>query len=202
MLELRHLHARHHSQSGAFAPVIQFDSDYVFEAAPTQQMCARMGVGVQFSAPYAYHMLGKVERPGRTIRDNAFAMLHSMTVPNSMWSCDVKTVVYLRNRIYSRSVGLTGGVTLTLLTSSAPDASRFCIFGCAVFAKVPDKLRREFGEKAFRGVMVGYSPKAHGYRIYNPETRRITTSVDVVFQEKHPRVRRAPPRRLGHRGYM
>jgi hypothetical protein len=30
MLELRYLHARHHSQSGAFAHVIKFDSDYVF----------------------------------------------------------------------------------------------------------------------------------------------------------------------------
>jgi hypothetical protein len=30
MLDRKHLHARHHSQSGAFAPVIKFDSDYVF----------------------------------------------------------------------------------------------------------------------------------------------------------------------------
>jgi transposase InsO family protein len=67
LLDLRHLHARHHSQSGAFAPVIRFDLDSVFEAAPTRQMCARMGVGVQFSAPYARHMLGKAERPWRTI---------------------------------------------------------------------------------------------------------------------------------------
>jgi hypothetical protein len=45
-LELRHLHARHHSQSYAFAPIMKFDSDTVFEAVPTRQMCARMGVGV------------------------------------------------------------------------------------------------------------------------------------------------------------
>jgi hypothetical protein len=47
-------------------------------------MRARMGVGVQFSAPYARHMLGKAERPWRTIRDNATAMLHSMAVPSFM----------------------------------------------------------------------------------------------------------------------
>jgi hypothetical protein len=63
VLELRHLHARHHSQSGAFAPVIKFDSDSVFEAAPTRQICARMGFGVHFSSTYAHHMLGKAERP-------------------------------------------------------------------------------------------------------------------------------------------
>jgi hypothetical protein len=146
-------------------------------------MCARLGVGVQFSAPYAHHMLCKAERPLRTIRDNAFAMLQSMAVPNSMWSCVVSTDLYLRNPTYSRSVGLTGGITLTLLTSSVPDASNFRVFGCAVFAKVPDKLRRKLGEKAFRGGMVGYAPDAPGYRVYNPKTRRITTSVHVVFHE-------------------
>jgi hypothetical protein len=134
-----------------------------------------MGVGVQFSALYAHHMLGKAERPWRTIRDNASAMLHSMAVPNFMWSCAVSTVVCLRNRTYNRLVGLTGGVPLTLLKSSAPDASKVRVFGCTVFAKVSDKLRRKLNEKAFRGVMVGYRPNALGYRIYNPETRRITT---------------------------
>jgi hypothetical protein len=186
LLDTKHLHARHHSQSSAFAHVIKFDSDYVFEANVTRQMCAHLGVGVQISAPYAHHMLGKAERPWRTIRDNASAMLHSMAVPNSMWSCGVNIVVYLRNRAYNRSVGLTGGISLTLLTSSVPDASKFRVFGCDIFAKVPVKLRRKLGEKAFRGVMVGYPPNALGYRVHNPEARLITTSVHVVFQENTP----------------
>jgi hypothetical protein len=46
MLEIQHLHARHHSQSSAFAPVLKFDADFVFEALMTRQMCARMGVDV------------------------------------------------------------------------------------------------------------------------------------------------------------
>jgi hypothetical protein len=186
MMDIKHMHARHHSQSSAFAPTLIFDSDSVFEAPVTRQMCARLGIGVQFSARYAHRMRGKAERPWRTLRVNAFAMLHSMAVPNSMWSCVVNAVVYLRNRTDSRSVGLTGGIPLTLLTSSAHDASKFRVFGCAVFAKVPDKLHRKLGEKAFRGVMVGYPTDAPGYRVHNPETRRITTSVHVVFQENTP----------------
>jgi hypothetical protein len=46
LLEIKYLHPRHHSHSGAFAPVRKFDSDTVFKAAVTRQMCARMGVGV------------------------------------------------------------------------------------------------------------------------------------------------------------
>jgi hypothetical protein len=108
---------------------MKFDSDYVFEAAVTRHVCARLGVGVHFSPPYAHHMLGKAERPWRTIRDNASATLHSMAVPNSKWSYVVTTDVYLRNRTYIRSVGLTSGIPLTLLTLSVHDASKFRVFG-------------------------------------------------------------------------
>jgi hypothetical protein len=45
LLEIRHTHARHHSSSGAFAPVLEFDSDPVFEATSTRLMCGRLGVG-------------------------------------------------------------------------------------------------------------------------------------------------------------
>jgi hypothetical protein len=162
MQDIKHLYERHHSQSGAFAPVIKFESDSVFEAVVTRQMCARLGVGMQFSAPYAHHILGKAERPWRTIRDNASAMLHIMAVPNYMWLCGVSSADFLRNRTYNRSVGLTGGVPLTLLTASVLDASKFRVFRCVVFAKVLGKLPRKLGEKAFRGVMVGYPPYAPG----------------------------------------
>ena len=46
MLDIQHLHARHHAHSGAFAPIMKFDSNSVFEDAVTRHMCARLSVGV------------------------------------------------------------------------------------------------------------------------------------------------------------
>jgi hypothetical protein len=93
------------------------DSDLVFEAAATRQMCGRLVFGVQISAAsYAHHMLGKAERPLRTIRNNAPTMMPIIFAPNSTWSCTLNKVVYLRNRTFSRAVGPSGGVPLTLLT--------------------------------------------------------------------------------------
>jgi hypothetical protein len=101
-----------------------------------------------------------------------------------MWSCAISTVVPLRNRTYIRAVGPFGRVALTLLTGAVLDASAFRVFGCTIFAKVPDNLRRKLGMKAFRGVMVGYSQNSPCYRVYNPATRRMTTSVHVKSHEK------------------
>jgi transposase InsO family protein len=110
----------------ALSPLVtKFDSDSLFKASMTRRMCARIGVGVQLSAPYAHHMLGKAKRPWRILRDNASAMLHSMHVPNFIWLCAVNNVVCLRNRTYNHVVGLSGGVPLALLTSTPPDASKF-----------------------------------------------------------------------------
>jgi hypothetical protein len=92
-------------------------------------------------------------------------MFHSMYVPNSMWSYAVSNVVYLRNCTFSRAASPSGGAPLTLLTSTTPDAYKFRVFWCTIFAKVSDKLRREMGEMAFRGVMVSYPTRAQGYRV-------------------------------------
>jgi hypothetical protein len=76
LMDARQTHARYHSEAHALAPFLKFDSDFVFEAANTQLMCTRLGFSTHFSAPYAHHMLGKAERPWRTLRDCASSMLH------------------------------------------------------------------------------------------------------------------------------
>jgi hypothetical protein len=80
LMNARHTHARNHSEAHALVPFIKFDSDFVFKTSGTQLMCIRLGFNTQLSAPYAHHMLGKAERPWRTLRDCASSMLHAMYV--------------------------------------------------------------------------------------------------------------------------
>jgi hypothetical protein len=74
------------------------------------------------------------------------------------------------------------------------------IVGCNFFAKVPDKLGRKLGEKAFRGVMVDYTHDVPWYRVLNHVTRRITTSVRLVFHKTTPGLGARPPIERVHRG--
>jgi hypothetical protein len=149
-------------------------------------MCTQLGFNTPFSAPYAHHMFGKAEHLWRTLRDCASVMLHAMYVPSITSSCAIITVVHLRNCTFRRAVGSCGGVPITLLTCVVPYESTFRVFGCAVFAKVPENLRRKVCLKAFRGVMVGYSQNSPGYRVYSPATKRITTFVHIMLHENVP----------------
>jgi hypothetical protein len=82
----------------------------------------------------------EVEHSWRTIRDWVVASVHTMSVPTSMWSCTMSTVMHLRHAVmnFSRVVVTSVVVPLTLHTSVFPDASGSRVFGCVAFAKVLD----------------------------------------------------------------
>jgi transposase InsO family protein len=135
LLELKHTHAKHHAPSTVFAPIIKFDNDMVLESADTQRMCAQVGVGTQFSTPYAHHMLGKAEWPWRTLRGFASAMMHSMFVPPSMWSCAINTIVFLRNRTFNR-FGHAGAYP-SLFSQVSPQSVQRSVCSAALLCQDP-----------------------------------------------------------------
>jgi hypothetical protein len=85
----------------------------MFEAAYTQFIIAKLGVLTHFSAPYAHDMLGKAERPWRTIRECEFSKSFTIPVSTSMWSSGMRTTMYLCKCTFSRTFGTCGGVLLT-----------------------------------------------------------------------------------------
>ena len=57
------------------------------------------------------------------------------------------------------------------------------VFGCIAYVHVPDELRTKLDPKAEKCVFIGYSLEKKGYRCYNPSTRDVSVSRDVVFDE-------------------
>ena len=68
-------------------------------------------------------------------------------------------------------------------TGTKPDVSHLKVFGCIAYVHVPDELRTKLDPKAKKCIFVGYSLEQKGYRCYNPDTREICVSRDVVFDE-------------------
>jgi hypothetical protein len=57
------------------------------------------------------------------------------------------------------------------------------VFGCDAFVHVPTEKRSKLDNKAIRCIFIGYKEGMKGYKLWNPASRRIMYSRDVVFRE-------------------
>ena len=55
--------------------------------------------------------------------------------------------------------------------------------GCIAYVHVSDELRTKLDPKAEKCVFIGYPAEKKGYKCYNPVTRKMRVSRDVVFDE-------------------
>ena len=64
-----------------------------------------------------------------------------------------------------------------------PSVDPFKNFGCIAYAHIPDEKRKKLVDKAEKCVFVGVSETSKAYKLFNPLTKKIVTSRDVIFDE-------------------
>ena len=64
-----------------------------------------------------------------------------------------------------------------------PSIAHLKIFRCDAFMHVPKEKRSKLDNKAEKCIFVGYKDGIKGYKLWNPVTRKIIYSRDVVFRE-------------------
>ena len=62
-----------------------------------------------------------------------------------------------------------------------PDLSHTRIFGAIDYMHIPDEKRQKLDLKSEKCILIGYSLEQKGYKCYNPSTRKVRVSRDVVF---------------------
>ncbi|CAB4035798.1 Hypothetical predicted protein, partial [Paramuricea clavata] len=64
-----------------------------------------------------------------------------------------------------------------------PDVSNVKVFGCKAYMHVPKETKKKWDSKTKKCIFVGYSISSKGYRLYDPKTRKLHISRDVLFDE-------------------
>ena len=72
---------------------------------------------------------------------------------------------------------------MELVTGKAPNVSNLRVFGCPTYVHIDVSLRKKFGDKARKGVFVGYAFDSPAWLVYNIVTRKVIRSRNVVFDE-------------------
>jgi hypothetical protein len=137
------------------------------------------GINHECTAPYTPHQNGRAERELRTIMESARSMLYAKDVPINMWAEAAQCAVYLLNRMSSSQ---TPNVSpYALWHGDRPSLKHIRIFGSVGYVHTPKEKRKKLDKKSVKMILVGYEQE--NYRMYDPNTRKITVSRDVKFDE-------------------
>ncbi|KAL1565130.1 hypothetical protein AAHA92_07386 [Salvia divinorum] len=124
---------------------------------------------------------GVAERRNRTLMEMVRSMLSNSTLPISLWTYALRTVVYILNRVPSKVVPKT---PFELWTSRKPSLQHLHVWGCPAEARVYSPQEKKLDFRTVSGYFIGYPEKSKGYRFYCPNhSMRIVETGNARFFE-------------------
>ena len=88
---------------------------------------------------------------------------------------------YLVNR--SPSSKLDENTPHEVWNGKKPSLEHLRVFGCDAYVHVPKENMSKLDKKAKQFIFIGYKDGLKGYKIWNPETKKVVYSRDVLFRE-------------------
>ena len=146
-----------------------------------EEFYKKCGIARQKTTPYTPQQNGVAERMNRTLMEKARSMLSGTGLGQEFWAEAVETACYLVNR--SPSSALEDKTPHKVWTGKKPSLSHLRVFGCDAYVHVPKEKRTKLDNKSERCIFIGYKDGLKGYKLWNPETRKVVYSRDVVFRE-------------------
>jgi hypothetical protein len=139
------------------------------------------GIQKKYSCSYSPQRNGVAEKKNMHIIEVARAMLNEKNLPNDFWAEAVVITVYIMNRTPTTVVH--GMTPEEKFISKKPNVSHLIVFGCIAYVHIPDDKRSKLDPNAEKCIFIGYSLEQKRYRCFNPCTRKLQVSKDVVFDE-------------------
>ena len=170
-----------------FIAKLRTDGGGEYTSREFTQYLRQKGIEAQVTAPYTPQSNGVSERANRTIMERVRSMISWARLPDSFWAEAVATATYVKNCTPIRGLedlkrdfhtpfeGWFGRV---------PDLGHVRVWGCVAMVHVPAEKTRKLDGRSEKCIFVGYCLTKKQYKVYNPVTRRMFSTRDVVFREE------------------
>ncbi|CAH9131081.1 unnamed protein product [Cuscuta epithymum] len=168
-------------ETGKKLKCLRSDNGGEYTSREFSAYCAEHGIRHEKSVPRTPQHNSVAERMNRTIVEKVRCMLSMATLPKPFWGEAVLTACYLINR--SPSVPLNFEVPEKKWSGKDISYSHLKVFGCKAFAHVSKELRQKLDLKSNPCIFIGYGDQEFGYRLWDPEMKKVIRSRDVVFHE-------------------
>ncbi|BAF28754.2 Os11g0656500 [Oryza sativa Japonica Group] len=168
-------------KSGRKLRALRTDRGGEFTSTQFAEYCAELGMRRELTAPYSPQQNGVVERRNQSVVGTARSMLKVKGLPGMFWGEAINTAVYLLNRSSSKGIG--GKTPYALWNGVPPAVHHLRTFGCVAHVKTTTPNLKKLDDRSRPMIFVGYEPGSKAYRAYDPATRRVHISRDIVFDE-------------------
>lgn len=168
-------------QTGRKIKVIRTDNGREYVNREFCNFLREEGIVHQRTVPYSPQQNGLAERANRTIVERARCLLTDSGLSKDFWAEATVTATYLLNR--NPASALNGKTPEEYWSKVKPKLEHLRIFGCKAWAHIPKQKRDKWDMKAKELVFVGYDEQVKGYRLIDMQTKKISISRDVTFDE-------------------
>ncbi|KAK9731138.1 hypothetical protein QE152_g13934 [Popillia japonica] len=110
-------------------------------------------------------------------------MLSGCSLDLELWAEAVNTSVYILNRRPTQDTEKK--TPYEKWTGKPLRLNHLRRFGSEAYVYIPGQFRSKFQKKCKKMYFVGYANDSINYRLYNPETKEVTISKNVTFNETH-----------------
>ena len=143
------------------------------------------GVSFEYASIITPQQIGMSERIGRTLAAMVRCMLADGGLPKFLWGELMFTAAFLSNRVPHSAIGMQS--PYKMLHGTEPDLRLLRVIGARPFVHI-ETYSKKLELKAVEKRRVGYSNNRKSYRVYNPVTRCIMESRNVIFIETPSRL--------------
>lgn len=147
-----------------------------------EEFCKNEGIKRQLTAAYTPQQNGMAERRNQTIMNLVRSTMTERKMPNEFWEEGVKWITYVLNR--SSASAVQDQTPEEAWSGVKPNVQQFKVFGCIGHFHIPEAKRVKLDDKIRKYVFLGVSEESKAYRMYNPISKKIRVSRDVVFEEE------------------
>ncbi|KAD6118940.1 hypothetical protein E3N88_10211 [Mikania micrantha] len=143
--------------------------------------CDKHGIKRQLTTAFTPQQNGVAERRNKTIMNMVRCVLIDKSLPKWLWSEAANWAGHLINRTYTSA--LENKVPEEVWAGKKPHVEHFKVFGSIAFAQVPAQMRTKLDDRSKKCIFLGISLESKAYRLYDPVSRKVMISRDVVFDE-------------------
>ncbi|CAM9595151.1 unnamed protein product, partial [Sphacelaria rigidula] len=165
---------------GVRAERLRADKGGDFIGNEFKSYCRQTGILLEFPNTNTPQQIGLSERVGSTLAAMVRYMLADSGLPTFLWGQLMFTAAYLANRSPHSALDMQS--PHKMLKGTEPDLKHLRVIGARTFVHI-ERHTSKHALKEVEERLVRYSNDSKNYRVYNPATRHIIESRNVVFIE-------------------